>query len=62
LKIDIFFRNDILVVVSLIISLKLDAPGKEILSSINLIKLFFIVIETGFAKQLLLYASYPECK
>ncbi len=41
-----FFRNDILVVCSLIIGLKPDAP----------------VVETGFAKQLLLFASYPECK
>jgi len=30
----------------LIIGLKPDAP----------------VVETGFAKQLLLFASYPECK
>ena len=40
------FRNDILVVCYLIISLKPDAP----------------VVETGFAKQLLLFASYPERK
>lgn len=23
---------------------------------------FVLVVETGFAKQLLLFASYPECK
>jgi len=40
------FRNDILVVVSLIIGLKPDAP----------------IVETGFAKQLLLFASFPERK
>jgi hypothetical protein len=40
------FRNDILVVCSLIVGLRPDAP----------------VVETGFAKQLLLFASYPECK
>ncbi|CAF0835162.1 unnamed protein product [Adineta ricciae] len=39
-------RNDILVVCSLIIGLKPDAP----------------VVETGFAKQLLLFASYPELR
>ncbi|CAF1262817.1 unnamed protein product [Rotaria sordida] len=39
-------RNDILVVCSLIISLKPDAP----------------FVETGFAKQLLLFASYPELR
>jgi hypothetical protein len=36
------FRNDILVVVSLIISLKPDAPGSDILRLINLIELFFL--------------------
>ena len=41
-----FFRNDILVVCSLIMGLKPDAP----------------FVETGFAKQLFLFASYPECK
>ncbi|CAF1072360.1 unnamed protein product [Adineta steineri] len=39
-------RNDILVVCSLIIGLKPDAP----------------FVETGFAKQLLLFASYPELR
>ena len=38
------FRNDILVVCSLIVALKPDAP----------------IVETGFAKQLLLFASHPE--
>ncbi|UJR26392.1 hypothetical protein I4U23_007724 [Adineta vaga] len=39
-------RNDLLIVCSLIISIKPDAP----------------VIETGFAKQLLLLASHPELR
>ncbi|CAF1323044.1 unnamed protein product [Adineta steineri] len=39
-------RNDILIVCSLVMGLKPDAP----------------VIETGFAKQLLLFASYPEVR
>ncbi|CAF3323798.1 unnamed protein product [Rotaria socialis] len=39
-------RNDILVVCSLIIGLKPDAP----------------FVETGFAKQLLLFASFPELR
>ncbi|CAF0790318.1 unnamed protein product [Didymodactylos carnosus] len=39
-------RNDILVVCSLIISIKPDAP----------------FVETSFAKQLLLFASYPELR
>ena len=56
--------NDILVVCYLIISVKPDAPG-NLVSPVSFFErpLWLLsVVETGFAKQLLLFASFPECK
>lgn len=57
----IAFRNDLLIICSLIISIKPDAPGTNLIHIIPLVSVV-LVIETGFAKQLLLFASYPERK
>ncbi|CAF2481411.1 unnamed protein product [Rotaria sp. Silwood2] len=56
-------RNDILVVCSLILNINPNSPGTETFF-FNLFDgiCFFQVIETGFAKQLLLFASYPELR
>ena len=55
------FRNDLLIICSLIISIKPDAPGTNRTHNVPLASIV-LVIETGFAKQLLLFASYPERK
>ena len=48
--------------VSLIVSIKSDAPGTKNIEVIRHLSLFRLVIETGFARQILLFASFPECK